>query len=132
MRAATCSGGRVRQQGHQGALACPKCGRPQRGSQPDGCPCAASGRTAAADGLASTLGRSLLGANCSAAWALAWAVRSSIFASPKTTYVSEAGLLNTSGFWMTNRICARHPGGRTPRGRLRPPGTRWAARSCSS
>jgi len=43
---------------------------------------------------------------CSAACALACALRSSILASPKMMYVSDAGLLNTSGFWMTNRICA--------------------------
>ena len=45
------------------------------------------------------------GLNCSAAADCAWADRSSIFASPKTMYVSLAGLLNTSGFAMTNRIC---------------------------
>jgi hypothetical protein len=28
-------------------------------------------------------------------------------ASPKMTYVSVAGLLNTSGVWMTKRICGR-------------------------
>ena len=45
---------------------------------------------------------------CSAACALACALRSSILASPKMMYVSDAGLLKTSGFWMTKRICA-HP-----------------------
>ncbi len=47
------------------------------------------------------------GLNCSAACDCACALRSSIFASPKMMYVSEAGLLNTSGAWMTNRICAQ-------------------------
>mmetsp|Transcript_18281 Transcript_18281/g.46772 ORF Transcript_18281/g.46772 Transcript_18281/m.46772 type:complete len:203 (-) Transcript_18281:23-631(-) len=42
--------------------------------------------------------------NCSAACDWAWAERSSILASPKIMYVSEAGDLKTSGFWMTKRM----------------------------
>lgn len=64
--------------------------------------------TTACAGLLSNAAVSLGAANCSAAWALACALRSSIFASPNTIYVSDAGLLKTSGFWMTNRICGRH------------------------
>jgi hypothetical protein len=42
--------------------------------------------------------------NCSAAAAWEAADRSSIFASPKMTCVSELGDLNTSGLEMTNRM----------------------------
>lgn len=49
--------------------------------------------------------------NCSAAADCACADRSSIFASPNTMYVSLAGLLNTSGLAMTNRICHKHERG---------------------
>mmetsp|Transcript_18649 Transcript_18649/g.42793 ORF Transcript_18649/g.42793 Transcript_18649/m.42793 type:complete len:218 (-) Transcript_18649:17-670(-) len=42
--------------------------------------------------------------NCSAAAVCAWADKSSIFASPKMMYVSEAGDLKTSGFEMTKRM----------------------------
>ena len=43
--------------------------------------------------------------NCSAACDCALALVSSILASPKMMCVSLAGLLNTSGLEITNRIC---------------------------
>mmetsp|Transcript_83589 Transcript_83589/g.210677 ORF Transcript_83589/g.210677 Transcript_83589/m.210677 type:complete len:205 (-) Transcript_83589:2-616(-) len=42
--------------------------------------------------------------NCCAAEACAWAERSSIFASPNTTYVSDAAALKTSGFEITKSM----------------------------
>jgi hypothetical protein len=42
------------------------------------------------------------------------AAASSTFASPKMTYVSDTALLNTSGFAMTNVICAPTPSTTVP------------------
>lgn len=44
--------------------------------------------------------------HCCCARTCAAADRSSILASPKMMYVSEAGLLNTSGVLITNKICS--------------------------
>mmetsp|Transcript_31039 Transcript_31039/g.102669 ORF Transcript_31039/g.102669 Transcript_31039/m.102669 type:complete len:217 (-) Transcript_31039:5-655(-) len=77
------------------------------GSRPDSSRSPASSSAAAA-GAAATGGAATLDAsgawNCCAAWLWACALRSSILASPKMTYVSLFGDLKTSGFEMAKRM----------------------------